>query len=115
MGKVDILSKQITDYPLSILEPARLSEEELGRMQSDLKLVMGFIKYFADKEALDSYMKKQEGFHTILKESVVLLKEVCSLNLDVEEGEDVTDMCKAIQDMQDEARIIGREEGRERL
>lgn len=38
---------------------------------------------------------------------------MCALNLDVEEGEDVTDMCKAIQDMQDEARIIGREEGRE--
>ena len=31
--------------------------------------------------------------------------------MDVEDGEDVTDMCKAIQDMQDEARIIGREEG----
>ena len=38
---------------------------------------------------------------------------MCALNLDVEEGEDVTDMCKEIQDMQDEARIIGREEGRE--
>ena len=36
---------------------------------------------------------------------------MCALNLDVEDGEDVTDMCKAIQDMQDEARIIGREEG----
>lgn len=103
-GWKDEEKAMIPDYPLSILEPAKLTEEELETMQSELKLVMGFIKYSADKDALDRYVKEHDGFHAVAKESVVLLNEVCSLHME-EEGKDVTDVCKAIEDMKDEARV----------
>ncbi|MGN0155127.1 MAG: hypothetical protein ACI4A3_11820, partial [Lachnospiraceae bacterium] len=52
------------------------------------------------------YVKEHDGFHAVAKESVVLLNEVCSLHMDMEEeGKDVTDVCKAIEDMKDEARV----------
>lgn len=108
--------QRIPDYPLSILEPSRLTEEELESMHSDLGVVLGFIKYSTDRKKLDDYVHKHKEFSTMADESTRLLNEVCSLHLDTiieneieEKGE--IDLCKAIEDMKDDAREEGRSEG----
>lgn len=111
--------QKIPDYPLSILEPSKLTEEQLDGMQSDLGVVLGFIKYSMDQEKLDAYVHQHKEFSAMANESVRLLNEVCSLRLkhinetenqNEEKGE--TDLCKAIEDMKNTARTEGRVEGR---
>ena len=112
--------QKIPDYPLSILEPSKLTEEQLETMQSDLGVVLGFIKYSADQEKLDAYVHQHREFSAMANESVRLLNEVCSLRLkhineninENEEEKGETDLCKAIEDMKNTARTEGRAEGR---
>lgn len=116
------------DYPLSILEPSKLKEEQLETMQSDLGVVLGFIKYSTDREKLSDYVHEHKEFSAMTNESARLLNEVCSLHLknineknEEDEEKDankenkeqgVYNMCKAFDDMKEIGRIEGRAEGR---
>lgn len=111
--------QKIPDYPLLILEPSRLTDEQLDGMQSDLGVVLGFIKYSAEQEKLDAYIHQHKEFSAMANESVRLLNEVCSLRLkhiseninENEKEKGKTDLCKAIEDMKNTARTEGRTEG----
>ena len=113
------------DYPISILEPSKLKEEQLETMQSDLGVVLGFIKYSTDREKLSDYVHEHKEFSAISNESARLLNEVCSLRLkninekneedeekDANKEQGVFDMCKAFDDMKELGRTEGRTEGR---
>lgn len=100
------------NYSISIIEPAQIPDEKLELLKSDLKLVLGFIKHSKDKEKLKKYLDEHEGFRHMDKETVLLVNEVCSTNIKVKEEEKgVIDVCKAIEDMKEDAREFGREEG----
>lgn len=103
------------DYPIQILEPSALTEEQLVGMHSDLGLVLGFIKYAKDKDKLKEYIQEQTGFQRLRVETAALICHVCSVDIKMElqDGKGEISMCKAIEDMKEEAMQEGRKEGRE--
>ncbi|MGN0368258.1 MAG: hypothetical protein ACI4EK_05690 [Wujia sp.] len=93
-------------------------QHRLEKMQSDLGVVLGFIKYSTDRDKLEDYIHRHKEFRAMANESVWLLNEVCSLQLkDIneiqsgQEGKGETDLCKAFEDMKEEGRLEGRLEG----
>ena len=46
----------VQDYQIHLIDPAKLSTEDLGRFSSSLREVMGYIKYSKDKERLSEFL-----------------------------------------------------------
>lgn len=46
----------VQDYQIHLIDPAKLSAEDLGRFSSSLREVIGYIKYSKDKERLSEFL-----------------------------------------------------------
>lgn len=103
-------SETFPDYPIRILEPSKLTEEQLAGMHSDLGLVLGFIKYAKDKDKLKEYVRERTGFRQLSQEAAALICQICSVDIGMESerGKGEQDMCKAIEDMKEDARQEGK-------
>ena len=52
------LLRFVQDYQVHLIDPARLSEEELTKFSTSLREVMGYIKYSKDKKKLSEFLKE---------------------------------------------------------
>ena len=52
------LLRFVQDYQVHLIDPARLSEEELAKFSTSLREVMGYIKYSKDKKKLSEFLKE---------------------------------------------------------
>ena len=50
----------VPDYKINLLEPARMTPEEMGKFQSTLREVFRFIKFSKDGEKLDEYLQSED-------------------------------------------------------
>ena len=89
----------IADYPLNLIAPAHMTDEEIERFRSNLCEVMLFIKHSKDHEKLDEIVHSHEAFKTLDREAVMVLKETANAKINITENEEVVDMCKALEDM----------------
>ena len=83
----DLLT-HIPNYQLHLIEPAALSDEDLGKFQSNLREVLTVIKYSKDKDRLETVMQDPR-FRAVQYEAASLLNELAGLKLDLttpEEG-----------------------------
>lgn len=103
------------DFPVRIIEPVKLSDEQLDLLTSDLKLLLGFIKYSKDKNTLKNYMNNISGFKHMIPETVELLNEVCHTNIKLtdENGKkkEAIDVCIAFEQMKKEGIQTGIQQG----
>ena len=102
----------INDYRVHLIAPAQMPDEEIMKFQTSLREVLLFIKYSKDQEKLNQILKThEERFRELERRAVDVIAAVTSSRLNYEEEEEVVDMCKAIQDMREEERRIGEENG----
>ena len=102
------LMRFIPDYKINLITPAGLSEEDLEKYHTEFRMVMKFIKYSDDKDALQKMLDSDETFKTVSRETANLINIVTNSGIEIKENEEVIDMCKAIKEIKEE----GREEGR---
>ena len=113
-GRVDqSLLNFIPDYKINLITPAGLSEEDLEKFHTEFRMVMKFIKYSSDKDTLMKMLDSDEGFKTVSRDTANLINVVTNAGIEINGNKEVIDMCKAIKDIKEEGREIGREEGRE--
>lgn len=112
-GMTDEEKAMFPDYPIQIIEPAEISDEQLELLHSNLKLVFGFIKYSKDENALMKYVNSHDGFQNMDILAAQLINEVCAVQFEYKKNDEMEDMnmCKAIDDMKKHSREEGREEG----
>ncbi len=84
-------------------------------------------KYSKDKEKLYNLVKNDARFHRIDREAGRVINAVTGVGINMDESEETIDMCKAIEDLREEAmqagiqtgiqtgRKVGREEEKEKL
>lgn len=115
------LREFVTDYPVYILDVKRFREVE--QLHTDVRLVFGFLQRQERKEALLEYIEEnQQEFSDIPEDTydmldsfgnVAELETIKKLNRKEKGG---IDMCKALQDMREDAKNegieIGKAEGR---
>lgn len=103
----------VTDYRLNLLSPASMTDEELNRFTTSLREVMLFIKYSNDKAKLNEMLQKDKGFKNLDKRAANVISMVTGSKFEVKEEEEDVNMCKAIQEMLDDATWAGKQEGKQ--
>lgn len=108
--------KYVQDYKIHVIAPADMTEDELRKFQSSMREVLNFIKYSKDKRKLAQIMQADaERFKHMEREAVQLLNLVTGAEMEMDEEEEVVNMCKAIQDMRKEERELGQQESKRQI
>lgn len=108
--------KYVQDYKIHVIAPADMTEDELRKFQSSMREVMNFVKYSKDKRKLAQIMQAdEERFKHMEREAVQLLNLVTGAEMEMDEEEEVVNMCKAIQDMREEERELGKQESKRQI
>ena len=74
--------------------------------------VLGFIKYSNDSEELNTFLTKDDKLKKLDVEAARVIKACTNTDIHIDEGEEVVNVCKAVQDMNEKARREGRQEAR---
>lgn len=106
----EILS-MVPDYRINLFSPAEIKDEELDKLQSNLKEVMLFIKYSKDKRKLQELTSQSPGFRSLELKAARVIDSITGINLRFTETEGRVNMCQAVQEMCDDARAEGRTAG----
>ena len=106
----EILS-MVPDYRINLFSPAEIKDEELDKLQSNLKEVMLFIKYSKDKRKLQELTSQTPGFRSLELKAARVIDSITGFNLRFTETEGSVNMCQAVQEMCDDARAEGLSQG----
>ena len=101
----------VPDYRINLFSPAEIKDEELDKLQSNLKEVMLFIKYSKDKRKLRELTSQSPGFRSLELKAARVIDSITGINLRFTETEGSIDMCQAVQEMCDDARAEGLSQG----
>ena len=74
---------------------------------------LGFIKYSNDSGALDAFLSKESSLHDLNAEAARVIGVCTNTEIAIDEDAEVVDVCKAVQEMTEKAKLKGWEEGRE--
>lgn len=96
----------VQDYQIHLIDPAKLSAEDLKRFSSSLREVIGYIKYSKDKKCLSEFLTDNPRM-LIEANAARVIKAVTNTPLDIPEGAEVIDVCKAVEEMMNESEERG--------
>ena len=101
----------VPDYRTHLFSPAEIKDEELDKLQSNLKEVMLFIKYSKDKRKLQELTSQSPGFRSLELKAARVIDSITGIHLRFTETEGSVNMCQAVQEMCDDARAEGHASG----
>ena len=101
----------VPDYRINLFSPAEIKDEELNKLQRNLREVMLFIKYSKDKRKLKELTTQSPGFRSLELKAARVIDSITGINLRFTETEGSVNMCQAVQEMCDDARAEGRTAG----
>ena len=104
------LMHYVQDYQIHLIDPAKLTEEDLKKFTSSLREVIKYIKYSKDKEKLSRILKDNSRM-LIDREAALVIKTITNTAIEISEKEEKIDMCKAIDDMLSEREARGAAKG----
>lgn len=99
------------DYKYVLIEPETMDTEELEKAYSDLQQVLKFINVSSDKKAMADLVSTDERFRSLDRDAAITIRETTGAKFVIPQEEGGVDVCKAIRDMQDDARKEGLQEG----
>lgn len=105
------LQKFVPDYPINLIAPFELSDNEIERFHTDLKQVAQSVKYANDLNRFKEVMSGVPNGGRLSRRAADVINVVTNANLKFPENEEEVDMCLAIEEMRREEREEGREEG----
>ena len=108
----DNLLKYSPDYHINLVSPAMMSDEELDIFKSDLREVLKFIKHSKDKQSMQNLVDNDPKFKSLNRDAVRTISVCANVDFKIPAGEEPIDMCKAIEEMKDDARNEGFNKGR---
>lgn len=100
----DIL-KCVADYKINLIEPATLGADDLEKFHTNLRAVLGFIKYSNDGEELDTFLLNESGLETLDVEAARVIKACTNTDIEIDEKAEVIDVCKAVREMNEKVRL----------
>lgn len=93
----------VPDYRINLIAPAAIEDSEFKKFQTTLKEVLSFIKYSGNADKLQEVIGVDEEFRHLGRNEVDVLNACVNANLTMNEGEEVLDVCQAIQTIADRA------------
>lgn len=109
------------DYQVHLIPMRSIPEEDLQKMGSDLKYVLGIMKHTGAKRRYERYIMENRSFFARIPKSAVDVIDACTnikdiretlqFTLNRESGEEEADMCRALKELKKEAHEKGVEQG----
>ena len=93
----------VPDYKINLIAPAAIEDSEFDKFQTTLKEVLSFIKYSGNADKLQEVIGIDEKFRHLGRNEVDVLNACVNANLTMKKGEEVLDVCQAIQTIADRA------------
>lgn len=109
--KDERIMQYVPDYKVNLIAPGNMTEEEIGEFHSSLKEVLLYIKYSKDKKKLQEITQKNKNFRSLERQAAEVISVTTNSRLKYQEGQEVVDMCAAIEEMRMDSRLEGRIEG----
>ena len=104
------LMEFVQDYRIHLIDPARITDEDLEKFSSSLREVLSYIKYSKDKKKLSKFLHDNPRMHMEVNAARVI-QTVTNTKMKIQKGSKVIDVCRAIDDMLEESKERGRAEG----
>ena len=108
------LLKYAADYHVNLVSPALMMDNELDVFESDLKAVLKFLKHSNNKEELSKLVTDNAEFENIERLTAQTISICSNVDFNIPGGEERINLCKAIEDMKEDARKEGRNEERKK-
>ena len=102
--------KYVQDYRIHLIDPSKLTEEELEKFSTSLREVLGYIKYSGDKKQLHSITENNPRMR-LDADAARVIRRVTNTPVEIREEEEEVDMCKAIEEMMEDSRQEGIQKG----
>lgn len=93
----------VPDYKINLIAPAAIEDSEFEKFQTTLKEVLSFIEYSGNADKLQEVIGIDEKFRHLGRNEVDVLNACVNANLTMKKGEEVLDVCQAIQTIADRA------------
>ena len=93
----------VQDYRINLIEPAALSDEDLKMFTSDFGCVMEFLRVANDKQRMQTLLAEGSPFESISTSAALVLNSCANMKIKINQNKEKTDMCKALQEIQQEA------------
>lgn len=106
---MEILS-YVENYRIHLIDPAKLTEEELNKFSTSMREVMGYIKYSKNKEKLLDFLRT-DTHKSIEMNAARVIKTITNTPIEVSEEKEEIEMCKAIEDLIAESEARGEAKG----
>ena len=106
----DIL-RMIPDYRIPLIDPARMNWDDLSKLNTSLREVMGYIKYSKDSEKLMAFLGGSARVW-IERNAAQVIKAITKTPIEIPEGDEEINMCEAIEKMMSDSKSLGRAEGK---
>lgn len=105
----------IADYKINLVTPEQMSDQEIDRYHTSMREVMRYLKYSNDKDKIKEILHTYPEYQSLEKTAAHVIQILTNTKA-VFEGkyieEEKVNMCKAIDDWMEEAKMEGRAEGR---
>ena len=109
LGETDPeLLQMVADYRLNLITPEAVGDKELQLFRTNLREVLGCIKYSGSREKLERYITDNTRMNHLDTDAARLIAATTKTEIVIPEESEEIDMCKAIDDM----KRISREEGK---
>lgn len=88
----------VQDYQIHLIDPAKLTDNDLMKFSSSLREILECIKYSKDKEKFASFLKNNPRM-VFDREAALVFKAITNTPIDIPEGLEEIDVCKAVEEM----------------
>ena len=109
--KDERLLEFVQDYRIFLIDPYKLTANDLEKFSSSLGDVLGYIKYSKDKKALSKFLNDSKAM-IMDNDAARVIRDITNTPIYVPDGKGEIDMCKAVKDMLDESKTKGLAEGK---
>ena len=98
----------ISDYRINLLAPREITD--FTGFRTSIRQLFEVLKNANDKEKMQEVLQNDEKFSNVDRETVEAINLFAGTDIDIDEEDEVIDMCKAWEEQKNE----GREEGRKK-
>lgn len=88
-----------------------MTEDDLEKFSSNLKGVLGYIKYSKDKKELFRFLNNSQ-MQNMDNDAARVIRDITKTPIYVPEGKGEINVCEAVKDMINERRLEGKAEGK---
>ena len=107
----ETVMQHVPDYRVNLLAPGNMQEEEIEEFRSSLKEVMLYIKYSNNKKKLQEVTQKHKNFRCLERQAADVISVTTNSKLKYPKGQEVVDVCAAIEEMKMDSKLEGKIEG----